>query len=61
MFPAVIIALLVAFSSTAWVYDKSARRTGGNSRSSLIAAVVAGVAAFIVTLTVASLIDSALG
>ncbi len=61
MFSGFVIGLLVGLSSSAWIYAKALRRTGGNNQSALITAGLAGLTAFIITLTVVSLIDSYLG
>jgi hypothetical protein len=47
---AVFASLLFAVGSTAWIHSKFMRRTN-NGKSSLVAAVVIGVIAFIVFYT----------
>lgn len=51
----------MAAGVSAWVYDKSQQRTGGNTSSSATVAAVTGVIVFIVTLSILSLIGSTLG
>jgi predicted ABC-type exoprotein transport system permease subunit len=58
MLSAFVIALLVALSTAAWVYSKTMRRSGGNNQSSLTVSIFAGVAIFIITLTVVSLVNN---
>lgn len=47
MFSNVVIAFLVALGSSAWIYNKFMRSTGGNNKSSLVSAAVAGAAIFV--------------
>lgn len=56
----ILIGIFAALGIGVWVYDKSMKHTGSNTRSSVIAGAVAGVVAFIVTLTIVAFIDSAL-
>lgn len=48
----VAIALLVALGSGAWIYNKFMRSTGGNAKSSITSAAIAGIAIFIFMLLV---------
>jgi len=43
-----VIAFLVAVSAAAWLYGKFMRKTGNNTRSSVIAVVCIGVFVFVV-------------
>ncbi|HLB66494.1 MAG TPA: hypothetical protein VJJ78_02790 [Candidatus Saccharimonadales bacterium] len=42
------IAFLAGIGSSGWVYSKTQRKTGGNTKSSVITAGVCGIAVFIV-------------
>lgn len=55
-----VIGLLVAVSLATWLYTKLMRRSGGNIRSSLIVAGLAGIVVFIIVLTVGITVDGAL-
>lgn len=61
MFSATAIGLIVAASTATWVYAKTMRQTGNNNRSSAIMAVLAGIAAFVVIVTIVWTIDKMLG
>ncbi len=56
-----MIGLLVALSAAVWVYSKVARRTGGNTRSSLIVAGIAAAGAFLVVQSLLAILDNYLG
>ncbi len=43
-----VIALLIAASATAWLYNKFMRRSGSNTQQSVIAAGVIGVVVLII-------------
>jgi hypothetical protein len=58
MFSSVTIGILVALSASAWVYNVTMRRTGNNTHNSIVTAAIAGVFAFVIIVTVLSLIDS---
>lgn len=60
MFSGVLIGFLVAVSGATWVYTKTMRQTGNNTKSSLITAGVFGLIGFIVTVTLVATIDSML-
>lgn len=52
-----VIAFLVAISFATWVYTRAQRRLGGsNTKSALSVAALAGIATFIVVLTLMSFI-----
>lgn len=53
-----IIALFMAAGVSAWTYDKSQQRTGGNTSSSATIAAVVAVIVFVVTLTILSITGS---
>lgn len=61
MFSATAIGFLVAVSLAVWVYNWSMRRTGNNTRSSVITGGTAGLFGFVVIVTVVWTIDSYLG
>ena len=61
MFSATAIGLIVAVSSGTWVYTWTMRRTGNNTKSSTITALVAAAMAGIFTWTLIATIDSLLG
>lgn len=50
----VIIALLLAVGAATWIYAKFMRTTGSNSRTSLVAAGVAGIFIFLLTWAITS-------
>lgn len=50
------IAFLLALGSSAWIYSKLNRSTGGNTNSSLIASAIIGVIIFVVSLGVFNMI-----
>lgn len=52
----VVIAFLAALSAGAWVFSKVQRSTGGNTQNSIIVAAIAGGAAFLLSVTLLSLI-----
>lgn len=52
-----LIAFAVAFGVGGWVYLKTSRRSGGNAKSSLTGALVVGIFAFIVILTLLGVLD----
>jgi len=51
-----IVALLLGIGVTTWVYNKLMNNTGGNTKSSLIAASMIGVVAFVVMLLIMNMI-----
>jgi hypothetical protein len=55
-----LTSFLFALGAGAWVYGKSQNHTGGITQKSLTAAVVVGVIAFIVFLTIFITITKAL-
>ena len=55
-----LIALLVAAGSGTWIYSKQMRRSGTNSKNSLILAGLTAVVAFVIVWTIALTIDSAI-
>ena len=57
----VLIALLVAVGFSAWVYAKLMRRTGNNTKNSIVTAAVLAVIVFFVVWTGALTIDSIIG
>jgi hypothetical protein len=61
MFSATVIGLLVSASVATWVYTKTMRQTGNNNKSSIITAVLAGVASFVIIVTIVVTIDKSLG
>lgn len=60
MFSGVLIGALVAASVSTWVYTHTMRRTGGNNKSSLITGGLAGLASFVIIITVVATIDQML-
>lgn len=46
-----VISLIIAVSSFAWVYNKFTGRTGGDTQRAIIVAGVAAAAVFIVFMT----------
>ena len=61
MFSGVVIGLIVAISGGTWVYTQMMRRTGNNTKSSLITAGIAGFFAFVIIVTIVATVDSYLG
>lgn len=55
--PLWLLCLLVAVSAGTWIYSKFSRTTGGNQKTSLIAAGVSTAFIFLVVYSVASLFD----
>ncbi len=53
-----IIAFLVAIAATTWLYSALMRRTGNNTKSSLVAAGIAGVLLFLLMLIVLGFVFS---
>ncbi len=51
-----IVAFLAGIGLGAWVYSKAIRQTGGNAKTSLIAAGAAGFVAFLLMFMVLGLI-----
>ncbi len=51
-----MIALLAGLGAGGWVYSKFHHRTGGNVRNALVAGALAGVFAFIVIISLLSLL-----
>jgi type IV secretory pathway TrbD component len=51
-----LIAFILGISVATWVYNKMYSRTGGNSQSAIVVAIVAGIAAAVVMLMVLSFI-----
>jgi hypothetical protein len=60
MFSGAVIGIVVALGAATWVYNQTMRRTGNNTKSSLVTAAVAGFFAFVVLVTVVAMIDSSL-
>lgn len=60
MFTAPMIGLLAALSASVWVYSKIMRRTGGNTKNALVVAAIAGLFAFILVVTIVSMVDNSL-
>lgn len=58
MFSPFAISLLTSLSVMAWVYTKALRRTGGNNQNALISAGLAGLAVFVIVMTIVNLVDS---
>lgn len=58
--PPIVVALFAGAGIAAWVYNRSMRYTGNNTKNSVTIAGVSGVIAFIITLTIISFINSAL-
>jgi 4-amino-4-deoxy-L-arabinose transferase-like glycosyltransferase len=56
----VLIGLLAGLSIAVWIYTKIMRRTGGNTKNSLVTAGILGFFAFIIVFTIAITIDNAL-
>lgn len=52
-----IVALFVGAPAGVWIYNKTLERTGNNTQTAVIAGVVVGLTAFLVTATLYSLID----
>lgn len=50
------IALLFGLGAGAWIYSRIYNRTGGNSKSSLITAIISGAAIALVLFMLLSLI-----
>lgn len=61
MLGSVAVGFLAGIGVAAWVYSQTMRRTGGNNKSSITAAAIAGLFAFIIFATVIITIDSMLG
>jgi hypothetical protein len=61
MFSGVAIGIIVALSSSTWVYTKTMRRTGNNNKSSITTAAIAGFFAFVIIVTLVKTVDSMLG
>ena len=61
MFSATAIGFLAGISVATWVYNWSMRRTGNNTKNSLVTAGIAGLFAFVIFLTVVWTIDSMVG
>ncbi len=55
-----LIALLVGASFGTWVFSKQMRRSGNNSKNSLILAGLTAVVVFVIVWTIALAIDSAI-
>lgn len=60
MFSGILIGFIVAISVATWVYTKVMRRTGNNSKSSIITAAIFGVIAFLAIATLISIVDKLL-
>ena len=60
MFTGPMIGLLVALSVATWVYTKTMRSSGGNTKNSLVVAGVAGLFAFFIILAVIAAIDNSI-
>lgn len=56
----VLIAILGAVSFATWIYTKQMRRSGNNTKNSLVLAGVIAVIVFFVILTVAITVDDML-
>ncbi|HEX5798397.1 MAG TPA: hypothetical protein VFX79_03500 [Candidatus Saccharimonadales bacterium] len=52
-----LVASLVGVPTGVWVYNKTMGRTGNNTQTAIIAGVVVGLLAFLVTATLFSVID----
>lgn len=52
-----MVASLVGVPAGVWIYNKTMGRTGNNTQTSVIAGVVVGLMAFLVTATLYSLVD----
>lgn len=61
MFSSALIGFLAGVSAAAWVYTKTMRRTGNNTKNSATLAALAGGAVFVVVLTIMSFVNSATG
>jgi hypothetical protein len=57
----IVVAIMVAAGAGAWVFEKTMRRTGGNTKSALLVSGVAGGFSFVLVWSVMSLIDNYLG
>lgn len=51
-----LLALLVAVSASAWIYNKLMKTTGGNTKSALSGAAISGVLIFVLVLIVAGMV-----
>lgn len=60
MLSGTMIGFLVAVSAATWVYTNTMRRTGGNTKTSLITGGLAGLVSFVVIVTVVITIDQML-
>lgn len=49
-----VIAFLVAISASVWIYGKFMRKTGNNTKSSVIAVVMIGIFIFFLVLLLAN-------
>lgn len=56
--PNFLVALIGAIGAGAWAYSKANRRTGGNTTSALLVGGVAGIFAFIVFISLLSVLDN---
>jgi len=56
----VLIALLAALGGGTWVYTKFMRRTGNNTKNSLVSAGIVALIIFVVVFTIALSVDAAL-
>lgn len=52
-----IVALFVGVPAGVWVYNKAMERTGNNTQTSVIAGIVVGLIAFLITASLYSLVD----
>lgn len=48
-----VLALIVAVSASAWIYNKLLRTTGNNAKNAAIGAAISGVMIFVVVLIIA--------
>jgi len=53
----IFVASFVGIPAGVWIYNKTMGRTGNNTQTSIVAGVVVGIVAFLVTATLYSLVD----
>lgn len=56
----IIVALLASVGIATWLYTKFMRRSGGNTKNSLLVAGLLGLIIFFIVWSVMSMIESAL-
>ncbi len=61
MFSGTVIALMLGAGTSAWVYSQVMRRTGNNTKSSVIVAGVAFVMVFFMIWSIVTVIDQNVG